>query len=91
MDEEEAYRHARRRVRSIKAFYLNCLIFAGVMILLFAINLATAGPWWVQWPLLGLSLGLAAHAVAVFGVSGWLGGDWEERKIRELMARKPEH
>ena len=90
MDEDEAYRRARRRVRSIKAFYLNGLISVGVIILLFAINLATGGHWWVQWPLLGLGLGVAAQAVAVFGLSGWLGADWEERKVRELMARNTE-
>jgi hypothetical protein len=27
--------------------------------------------------------------MAVFGLAGWLGSDWEEKKIKELMDRKP--
>jgi len=36
----------------------------------------------------GWGIGLAAHAIAAFGLAGWLDSDWEERKIREIMAKK---
>jgi hypothetical protein len=30
---------------------------------------------------------VATHAVAIFVGGGWLGQDWEERKIRQFMER----
>ncbi len=88
MDSELDYRTARRRVRELRAFYIHLLVFALVMAMLVAINIATSPVWWVQWALLGWGIGLGAHATAVFGVGRWLGPEWEERKTRELMAKK---
>jgi len=88
MDSDQEYRQARHRVKSIKGFYVHFSIFLLVMTLLLAINVATGGVWWVQWPLLGWGIGIVAHAAAVFGLAGWLGPDWEEKKIKELMAKK---
>jgi fatty acid desaturase len=90
MENDEDYRRARRRVETIKGFYVHLVIFVAVMIMLFVINLMTSPTWWVQWPLLGWGVGLAAHAAVVFGLVGFLGPDWEERKIKEFMARKPD-
>ncbi len=36
---------------------------------------------WFYWPMLGWGIGIATHAVGVFGI----GKDWEERKIQQLM------
>lgn len=88
MDDDEDYRRARGRVKAIKGFHIHLLVFAAVMSLLFVINLATSGTWWVQLPLLGWGAGLAAHAAVAFGPARFLGPDWEERKIRESMARE---
>ena len=87
MDDLE-YRTARRRVRLLRSFYIHALVFSAVMVLLLIINLAVTRVWWVQWPFLGWGIGLSAHALVVFGLGGWLGPDWEERKIKELMAKK---
>jgi len=86
--DREDYRRAKRRVRLLRSFYIHLMLYASVMILLLIINLATSPVWWVQWPFLGWGIGLAAHALAVFGFVGWLGPEWEERKIKELMERK---
>jgi len=88
MDEQEEYRQARRRVQSLKGFYIHAFVFASVMVLLLAINIATGGFLWVIFPFLGWGIGLAAHAAAVFGLAGALGAGWEERKIKELMAKR---
>ena len=37
----------------------------------------------VLWPALGWGVGIAFHAISVFGI----GKSWEERKIRELMEK----
>jgi hypothetical protein len=50
--------------------------------------LTTPQSLWFFVPLLGWGIGLAAHAIAVFGIGGALGRDWEERKIRELLTRE---
>ena len=90
MDNDQQYLRAKRSVKSIKGFYLHLLIFVLVMTLLVVINAVTGGRWWVQWPFIGWGIGVAAHAVAVFGSGGWLGADWEARKIREIMERRRE-
>ncbi len=88
MDGDYDYEAARRRVKSIKGFYIHASMFVLVTAFLTVLNFMTPGPWWVQWVFLGWGVGVAINAIAVYGFAGWLGSDWEERKIRELMARK---
>jgi len=38
---------------------------------------------------LGWGIGLAAHGLSGFVGRGLLGADWEERKIREYLDRRP--
>jgi len=49
------------------------------------IDLLTGGGWWFYWPLLGWGVGTAAHGFAVFGIGGFLGSDWEQKKTKDLM------
>lgn len=63
-------------------------MYVFVNALLIAINLATSrGAIWFYWPLLGWGIGLAAHGLSGFGLGGYLGSDWEERKIEEINER----
>jgi hypothetical protein len=39
---------------------------------------------WFLWPMFGWGIGVVFHAVNVFGI----GKNWEEKKIRELMAEE---
>ena len=78
---------ARKRVEELKAFYGHAIVFAGVMTLLFVINLLTRGEWWVQWPLMGWGIGLLVHGIAVFFKSSTVLKDWEDRKIKQLLNR----
>jgi 2TM domain-containing protein len=88
MEDQEAYRRAKRRVLQIKGFYIHATVYVFVNALLIAINLATSrGSIWFFWPLLGWGIGLAAHGLSVFGPGGYLGSDWEERKIKEIIER----
>jgi hypothetical protein len=88
MDNEQEYRRARHAVRAIRGFYVHLVVFVLVMAYLFIINVTTGGGWWVQWPFFGWGLALAIHAATVFGLGGWLGPDWEDRKIKEIMDKK---
>lgn len=56
--------------------------------MLFAINFFSSFEYkWFVWPLLGWGVGLAFHALAIFGLGGFLGREWEERKIEEIMKK----
>ncbi|MBP1166517.1 MULTISPECIES: 2TM domain-containing protein [Chryseobacterium] len=79
-----AYRKASRRVKDLKEFYGNLTSYGIVIPFLAILNLVTApGYLWFLWPALGWGVGIAFHAISVFGI----GKSWEERKIKELMEK----
>ena len=85
-EEHARYERARRRVRAIRGFYVHASVFVAVNGLLHVINFVTTpGVYWAFWPLLGWGIGLAAHGLATYRCLPFLGQDWEERKIRELL------
>jgi hypothetical protein len=89
MDTTQRYHHARQHVQAIKGFYVHLTVYILVNAGLWLINLLTSpAAFWFYWPLLGWGIGLAAHAVAVFGVAGWLGIDWEERQISKILEQE---
>jgi len=54
---------------------------------LFLINMTTSPEnLWFIWPLMGWGIGIALHALRVFG--GTLGSNWEEKKIAEFMEKE---
>ncbi len=80
---------ARRQVATLRRFYQHVLLFVVVNAGLLAVNLiASPGHLWAFWPLLGWGVWLALHAFATFARDRWLGAEWEQRKLRELMAGK---
>lgn len=85
MESDERYRRAKRRVGVLKGFYIHLATYIGVMVLLFFIDFLTGGGWWFYWPLLGWGIGIIAHAFTVFGITGFLGSEWEQKKTRDLM------
>jgi 2TM domain len=87
MSQDPRYLKAREHVAAVKGFYIHLLVYVCVISGLFAINLATSSDWWVQWPLLGWGLGVIGHAVGVFRPFKLFSRDWEERKIKEQMAK----
>ncbi|HEY9602114.1 MAG TPA: 2TM domain-containing protein [Allocoleopsis sp.] len=88
MENHERYRRAKRRVAQLKAFYIHFLIYVGVMLLLIIIDILDGDNWWFYWPLLGWGIGVAAHAVSVFGIASLFDSRWEEKTLRELMNQK---
>lgn len=87
-EQDRKYQAARRRVRQLKDFYIHGVCYVMINALLFGINYFTNFEYkWFIWPLMGWGLGLAFHALSVFGLGGFLGQEWEERKIREIMDR----
>ena len=85
MSQEERYERARRRVKDLREFYGSLAAYVVVMIVLFIVDYADRGNWWVYWPAMGWGIFLLLHAFRVFGPGR--GSKWEERKIKELMER----
>jgi hypothetical protein len=86
IDTQSLYEYARKRAHQLRDFYIHASMYVLVNIFLIALNMLTSPDHlWFYWALLGWGIGLAAHALTVFGVV-W-GQDWEERKIHEIMER----
>ncbi|WP_374461780.1 2TM domain-containing protein [Chryseobacterium taeanense] len=80
--EDLAYQKASKRVKELKGFYGNLTSYILVISFLAVLNIITSpGYLWFFWPMLGWGVGIAAHAASTF----WIGKEWEEKKIRELM------
>jgi fatty acid desaturase len=86
-NEREKYLAAKARVKALKGFYIHLFIFGVVMTGLFVADYVGGGSWWVQWPFLGWGLGILGHAYLVFRPSRPATRNWEERKIKETLAK----
>lgn len=86
---KEKFIKAQERVEALKAFYGHLFAYVLVMLFLLAINLYTfPGYLWVVWPALGWGIGIVSHAVGVFQWVPFLGKDWEEKKIQEILNKQ---
>lgn len=86
MHDPEKYLQARKQVEKIKGFYRNLTAYFIVIISLAIINLNTSPEYlWFFWPLFWWGIGLAFHGMKVFNYMPFLGANWEEKKINELM------
>lgn len=84
-NESIAYDRASKRVKELKSFYGNVISYCLVIPFLIFVNLSTAPSYhWFWWPVLGWGIGLASHAVQVFGISR----NWEEKQIKKIMDRE---
>ncbi|MFT3795756.1 2TM domain-containing protein [Flavobacterium sp.] len=86
---ESAYYKAQKRVEDIKGFYGNfwsyVLICGGLAIL----NLVTYPQyWWFLYPAIGWGIGVLVHGMSVFNYMPFLGRDWEEKKIQQLIEKE---
>ncbi|AWG25919.1 2TM domain-containing protein [Flavobacterium kingsejongi] len=90
IDLEDSYEKALKKVEDIKGFYGNLVSYIVIITGLFLLNLQTSPEYfWFLFPALGWGFGLLIHGLSVFGHSlRFLGKDWEEKKIRELMKKE---
>jgi len=87
--QESIYRKAQKKVEDIKGFYGNLTSYIVVNIGLAALNLITSpSHLWFLYPAIGWGIGVAIHGMTVFNYMPFLGNDWEEKKIRELMEKE---
>ena len=87
---DERYEKAKQRVKELKKFYGNVVTYVAINIVLIIINLVTSpGSLWFYWVTIFWGIALLLHASRVFILRGkFLGEEWEEKKIRELMEKE---
>ena len=85
--DREKYAVAKAHVRTLKVFYSHLIVFIVVLTVLLAVDYSRGSSWWVQWPFIGWGLGLLGHAFLVFSPSTVSTRAWEERKIKEEIAK----
>jgi hypothetical protein len=80
---------ARRFVRRKRRFYTILGIYLALSLLWFAIDVLTGtDDWWFYWPVIGAGLIVAVIGIAMFGVGGLFGGDWERRQVDRYLDRR---
>ncbi|CAM1366799.1 2TM domain-containing protein [Tenacibaculum xiamenense] len=80
------YVKAVERVEKLKEFYQNLVSYCLVIPFLIFINFRFSPQFqWFWFPMLGWGIGLLFHYLEVNNYSLFLGKNWEERKIKELM------
>ncbi|NNC69654.1 MAG: histidine kinase [Flavobacteriaceae bacterium] len=83
--EDKRYFRAKERVKKVKEFYGNLTSYLIVIPVLAYINYQTTDFPWVIFPALGWGFGVLAHYLEATDRTPFLGRNWEERKINELM------
>ena len=87
MEDQEAYRRAKKRVEVKIGFYIHLSVYIVVNILLIIINLVTSPQvLWFKFPLMGWGVGVFFHGLGVFVFSG--GSALKERMIEKEMGKE---
>lgn len=84
--ENSKYVRAVERVEKLKEFYQNLASYAIIIPLLIFINLQfTPFFYWFWFPMIGWGIGIIFHWLEASNYNVFLGKNWEERKIKEMM------
>jgi hypothetical protein len=90
--ENSKYIRAVERVEKLKEFYQNLASYILVVPFLIFINLKFSSNFhWFWFPMIGWGIGVVFHALDVYNYNPFLGHDWEERKIKEIMDKEKEY
>ena len=85
---DDRQEEARRFVRRKRRFYTILVIYLALSLLWFAIDMLTGTEdLWSYWPVLGAGLIVAVIGIAMFGLGGLFGGDWERRQVDRYLER----
>lgn len=81
------YLRAKKKVKKVKGFYIHALVFILVNLFLLVLKLQKSDEVEIHdfGAMVFWGIGLIAHGLSVFMPNFFLGKDWEERKIKELM------
>tara|TARA_R110002074_G_scaffold49068_10_gene125363 strand:+ start:3782 stop:5146 length:1365 start_codon:yes stop_codon:yes gene_type:complete len=81
-----SYVRAVEKVEKLKEFYQNLASYSIVIPFLVFINLYTSpGFHWFWFPMFGWGIGVLFHGLDVYNYNPFLGRNWEDKKIKEIM------
>ena len=87
--EKSAYLKAQKRMEDIKSFYGHLMSYIVINFGLAAVNVITYPKYlWFFYPLIFWGIGLIVHAMAVYNFVPFLGKDWEDRKIQQIIEKE---
>ncbi len=92
--ERQKFEKAKKRVQAISGFYKHLAAYVFVNLFLLILNATTLGEGEKFFEFSTFStavfwgIGLIFHAMGVFGRNIFLGNDWEEKKIKEIMDKE---
>jgi len=89
---DEKYKKAKKRVEELRKFYRNLVTYTVINVILIIINLVTSpGSLWFYWVTIFWGAAILLHASKVFVLRGkFLGEEWEQKKIKEIMEKEGE-
>lgn len=79
------YELAKKQVEELKGFYIHFTIYLIMVPVFIWLNFRSTGFPWAIFPIVGWGAGVTGHAMEVFNYNPFLGKNWEDRKIKELM------
>ena len=80
---------ARRVVQRKRRFYTVLVVYLALCVLWFVIDMLTGtDDLWFYWPVLGAGLIVAVIGIAMFGIGGLFGADWEQRQVDKYLQRR---
>lgn len=79
------YDRAKKHVEELKGFYIHFAIYLIMVPVFIFLNFKSQGFPWAFFPIVGWGAGVSGHAMEVFNYNPFLGKNWEEKKIRDLM------
>ena len=85
--EHDKTRLAAERADDQIGFYINLAVYLLVNAILVGLNVQSGEAWWAQWPALGWGMGIAGHALAVFGSTPRIFAEWRLRRINRLRSQ----
>jgi len=84
--ENNSYIKAVEKVEKIKEFYQNLITYLIFIPVFIFINLRFSPQfYWFYFPIIGWGIGVIFHGLDVYNYNIFLGKNWEEKKIKELM------
>lgn len=90
-EQDERINEARRQVHRLKRFYIQLVLFTALTVIAVISHLVFGMYFWAGWPLTVwavLLIAQALHLFPIFGLTGWLGPQWEEKKIKDYLDRR---
>lgn len=83
---EKEYKEAKKRVEEIQGFYWNLASYIIVNGFFTFLDLKDGNYEWAFWPLLGWGIGVAFHAIEVFGFFN--SSTWKDRMVKKELERR---